>query len=113
MKFALLVVLLFLLAGGRLHAQELKSDVSELFYAQSIDLPSIAVRVREGAGKDKVDTYCSLCHSTDYITMQPRFTKAQWTATVAKMIQTFGAPIGADDRDTIVQYLTSNYGTGN
>jgi hypothetical protein len=32
---------------------------------------------------------------------------------VNKMITAYGAPIGADDAKIIVDYLTTNYGSGN
>ena len=37
----------------------------------SITLPTIPVELKEGAGKDKVMTLCGICHSPDYIPMQP------------------------------------------
>ena len=78
----------------------------------SITIPNIQVPLKEGDGRSKAEAYCSVCHSTDYITMQPKFSRAQWTATVTKMIKAFGAPIPLDDADTIINYLSSNYGTG-
>jgi hypothetical protein len=44
--------------------------------------------------------------------MQPNFSKAQWTATVVKMIKVFGAPIPQEDADTIANYLGIAYGSG-
>jgi hypothetical protein len=44
--------------------------------------------------------------------MQPKFSKAQWTATVTKMIKVFGAPIPQEDADTIINYIATSYGTG-
>ncbi len=78
----------------------------------SITLPNVPVQLKEGEGRAKTETYCNVCHSTDYITMQPRFSKAQWTATVTKMIKVMGAPITEEDAKTIIDYLTANYGTG-
>jgi cytochrome c5 len=78
----------------------------------SITLPNVPVQLKEGEGRAKTETYCNLCHSMDYITMQPRFSKAQWTATVTKMIKVMGAPIAEEDAKTIIDYLTTNYGTG-
>ncbi|MGC2064068.1 MAG: hypothetical protein WA610_13925 [Thermodesulfovibrionales bacterium] len=80
---------------------------------KSIDLPDVKTELSSGAGKDTTEKYCNLCHSLDYITMQPKFSKAQWTGTVNKMIKTFGGPISDDDAKVIIEYLAGAYGTGN
>lgn len=77
---------------------------------RSIALPAIDTDLRDGKGKEKVVTYCSICHSVDYVTMQPPLTNAQWTATVNKMIKVFGAPIGEEDSKAIIDYLVAQYG---
>jgi cytochrome c5 len=79
---------------------------------KSIVLPVIEVDLKEGAGKDKADEFCNICHSADYITMQPRFPTDAWSAIVHKMIVVYGAPVNEDDSRTIINYLSSNYGTG-
>jgi hypothetical protein len=62
-------------------------------------------------GEIKVTMRCAMCHSLDYIQMNSRFLdKAGWTASVNKMINAFGAPIPKEDLDTIVNYLSQNYG---
>lgn len=76
----------------------------------SIELPHIQVQLKEGQGRIKAETHCAVCHSTDYITMQPKFTRAQWTATVSKMIKTYGAAISEEDANTITGYLAAQYG---
>ena len=79
----------------------------------SIELPVIPVQLKSGPGLDKVSTLCNICHSTDYITMQPPFARSTWTAEVNKMVKVMGAPINEDDAKTIVNYLVAAYGTGN
>ena len=79
---------------------------------KSIVLPAIDSDLKEGAGKDKVATYCNICHSPDYISMQPPFPADKWSAIVHKMIVVFGAPVNEADSRTIIDYLSSNYGTG-
>ncbi len=79
----------------------------------SIELPSIPVQLKQGPGFDKVSTLCGICHSVDYITMQPAFPRATWTAEVNKMIKVMGAPINDADAKTIIDYLSTEYGTGN
>ncbi len=79
----------------------------------SLQLPVVPVHLKQGPGLDKVSTLCNICHSTDYITMQPAFPRATWTAEVNKMIKVMGAPINEDDAKTIINYLATEYGTGN
>jgi cytochrome c5 len=76
----------------------------------SIALPNIQTELKAGEGKEKTQTFCAICHSLDYITMQPRLTRAQWTATVNKMIK-LGAPINENDAQKIIGYLTTQYGS--
>ena len=78
----------------------------------SIELPQIKIELKAGEGKDITERFCSICHSLDYITMQPKFTRAQWSAVVNKMIKVMGAPIPEEDAKIISGYLTSGYGTG-
>ena len=79
----------------------------------SIELPIIQTELKPGPGLDKVTTLCNICHSVDYITMQPAFPRATWTAEVNKMIKVMGAPINEEDAKTIINYLAAEYGTGN
>ncbi|MBP0596215.1 cytochrome c [Paraburkholderia sp. LEh10] len=68
------------------------------------------VMLKEGSGKDKA-MQCVTCHSLDYIQMNsPFLDKAGWNASVAKMINAFGAPIPKEDVEIIVNYLVQNYG---
>ncbi len=78
----------------------------------SIELPVIQTELKPGPGLDKVSTLCNICHSVDYITMQPPFPRATWTAEVNKMIKVMGAPINEEDAKTIINYLATEYGTG-
>jgi mono/diheme cytochrome c family protein len=79
---------------------------------KQITLPPEKVDLKSGQGMDKAATYCIICHSTEYITMQPKGTKAQWTASVNKMIKVYGAPLNEEDAKVIADYLAANYGTG-
>lgn len=81
--------------------------------AHSIEPPKISVELRAGDGKETTERFCGICHSLDYITTQPPFSRVQWTATVNKMIRVMGAPIGEEDAKAIISYLAAQYGTGN
>jgi hypothetical protein len=78
---------------------------------RSINLPEIRTELKRGDGREKVETLCSICHSLDYITMQPEFPKKKWTAIVDKMINVMGAPINEKDKEIIVTYLAAQYGS--
>jgi hypothetical protein len=70
------------------------------------------VRLRHAPGLDKVEAHCSSCHSLDYVQMNsPFLSAAGWGTEVAKMINVFGATIGEADAETIVDYLSKNYGS--
>ena len=69
------------------------------------------VPLRSAPGLDKVEANCAACHSLDYVvTNSPFLNATQWDATVAKMINAFGAPIDAADAKVIADYLKANYG---
>ncbi len=78
----------------------------------SIQLPDMKFDLAEGPGRDKAAGYCAVCHGVEYIPMQPKMSRAQWTGIVTKMIKAFGAPIPQEDADTIINYLATAYGTG-
>ncbi len=80
---------------------------------KTIELPKMAFDLAAGPDKDKANAYCGICHGVEYIPMQPKLSRAQWAATVTKMIKAFGAPVPQEDADRIVNYLATAYGTGN
>lgn len=70
-----------------------------------------SLRLADGAGLERVQSYCSMCHSLDYILMNSPFQdKAAWEKTVNKMVKVMGAPLTADDIPIVVSYLDSHYG---
>ncbi|WOX07120.1 SorB family sulfite dehydrogenase c-type cytochrome subunit [Microbulbifer pacificus] len=75
-----------------------------------IDLPPETAKLKPGPGMDVANRNCAICHSVDYIYMQPPLTSEQWTATVMKMKNAFGAPIPDNEVATIVNYLLSQNG---
>jgi mono/diheme cytochrome c family protein len=62
-----------------------------------------------GEGKAEVEGYCSVCHSTRYITMQPPLPAATWEAEVTKMRKTFGATIPDEAANKIIHYVETHY----
>ncbi|KAB0664432.1 cytochrome c [Oryzomonas japonica] len=102
MRIRLLFILMTICAGGAAGAADL----------HRITLPPPTVSLKEGAGVYVVRRYCSICHSLDYITTQPKFPKAKWQAEVAKMIKVYGAPIPEESVKVISDYIAAYYGTG-
>jgi hypothetical protein len=76
----------------------------------SITLPEDRTDLKPGPHHDVAVTQCRMCHSLDYVTMQPPGGEKQWDAVVTKMIKVFGAPIGEADARAIVEFLTGAYG---
>jgi sulfite dehydrogenase (cytochrome) subunit B len=69
------------------------------------------VLLKKAPGLEKVETNCAICHTLDYIPMNSPFLNAAgWDAEVAKMINSYGAPIEPSDAKIIGDYLKSNYG---
>jgi mono/diheme cytochrome c family protein len=71
--------------------------------------PTFAPELAAGEGKQEVESYCALCHSPRYITMQPPLPAATWEAEVTKMNKVYGAPIPDAVSQKIVQYLQTHY----
>jgi len=62
-----------------------------------------------GEGREAVQAYCSTCHSTRYITMQPPLPPETWEAEVNKMVKVMGQQIPEDVQPVIIKYLQAHY----
>ena len=70
-----------------------------------------ALRASALAGYEIAAKKCVICHSADYITLQPPgMTLRQWTSELVKMQHAFGAPIDDQELKIIAIYLTASYG---
>jgi mono/diheme cytochrome c family protein len=70
-----------------------------------------AIKLKPGAGLDKVESNCQACHTLAYIPMNSVYLNAAgWDAEVTKMIKAYGAPVDDADARAIKAYLTQNYG---
>jgi cytochrome c551/c552 len=70
-----------------------------------------ALTVSPLAGYQIAAQKCGLCHSADYINLQPpQMSLAQWTAEVVKMQHAYGAPIKDAEIKLLGIYLASTYG---
>jgi mono/diheme cytochrome c family protein len=69
------------------------------------------VQITQADGVERVQAYCAICHSLDYIVMNSPFQdRAGWDKTVTKMVKVMGAPLTPEDSAAIVDYLAANYG---
>ena len=69
------------------------------------------IKLKPGAGLDKLESNCQACHTLAYIPMNSVYLNAAgWDAEVTKMINAYGAPVDAEDAKAIKAYLTQNYG---
>jgi cytochrome c5 len=88
-------------------AEEAAKPVVQAGGVHSITLPAMQPEMPAGPGRDTVAATCVICHSTRYITMQPTFSRAAWTAEVDKMRKTFGAPLTDAQAAEVVNYLVA------
>jgi hypothetical protein len=70
-----------------------------------IQLPEMEAELPPGVARDAVLVNCGSCHSTRYITIQPRLTREAWVAVVTKMRKTYGAPVPEEQVNAIVDYV--------
>jgi len=62
----------------------------------------------DSPGREVVAKVCGSCHGVDYVT-NLKHTKAEWRAVVDTMIG-YGATVTDEEVETIVTYLTKNFG---
>ena len=62
----------------------------------------------DGPGKELVEVICSACHPTDHV-VGKQWTKPEWQNKVLEMLQE-EADVTQPERDTIIFYLTRNFG---
>ena len=74
-------------------------------------LPPETTKLERGPGVEIATAQCLICHSADYIAIQPPMNRATWAATVTKMKDKYGAPILPDSTNALVNYLVKTYGT--
>lgn len=73
-------------------------------------LPPETAVLKPGPDVGTVQANCSVCHSVDYIAIQPPGRGEKfWKAEVHKMITIFGASVSLADADKIAAYLAKTY----
>jgi cytochrome c5 len=105
--FTIRTLLPALVAGTALLplASEAQAQPLTTLKSVSVDLPQGDRAFPPGPGLDAVNNNCLACHSAGMILNQPSMSKTAWDAEVHKMINTYKAPVAAEDVDAIVAYL--------
>ena len=73
----------------------------------AVSLPTDPVPFQPGSGSHLASGYCLICHSAEYVYMQPLHEKETWSRIVHKMKQVFGCPIPDKQIPVLVKYLLS------
>jgi hypothetical protein len=79
---------------------------SEKGSIKEMSITPLAASFPDYDGKAEFMSYCAICHSLKYISMQPAFPEKVWSEEVHKMIEKYGAPIDSVTSKKIVAYLT-------
>jgi hypothetical protein len=77
----------------------------------SITLPDDEETFGEGADGALLNRTCLACHSVTMVRYQPALNRKQWTATVTKMREAYGAPFDKSETPTIVDALLRQHST--
>ena len=81
------------------------ADMARLGAAQS---PKVNEDLPAGGMQQKATTACLECHEARII-LQQRLNKGAWTKEVDKMVK-WGAVVDPNDRDALIDYLSTNFG---
>lgn len=76
-------------------------------FGQQSNSAKLTTDLPAGAMQSKATTACTECHEARII-LQQRLGKAAWTREVDKMIK-WGALVEPNDRDALIDYLSSNF----
>ncbi len=76
-----------------------------------LPLEGAALRPSELPGYTIALQKCAICHSSDYINLQPpHMSLTQWTAEMVKMQHAYGAPIDESEIKLLAAYFAATYG---
>jgi len=100
-SFLFLIIGILLTSLGSLSVAEEPTNTT-----RSIFLPTDPFSFQSGKGREVAITYCVICHSADYIYMQPPHSQIKWTEIIKKMKLTFGCPIPEESVNLLSEYLT-------
>ena len=100
-------IFLLLLIGATDFAWGLPADGGSREQVSILHLPSDPISFQPGPGSDLANSYCLICHSAEYVYMQPPHSREQWMEIVNKMQTTFGCPISDEDMAPLSDYLVT------
>jgi hypothetical protein len=72
-----------------------------------VDLPVSNASFPAGVGADVANSQCLICHSAGMVLHQPPLTQNVWVSEINKMRNAFGAPLPADQVESLAKYLQS------
>jgi sulfite dehydrogenase len=75
-----------------------------------IRLPIEVAAFKQDVGAQIANAQCLICHSVEYVTIQPPLPKSFWKGSIQKMQQKYGATIPEEQVEPLADYLTRNYG---
>ena len=78
---------------------------------QEIQFPPEVNAFKQDVGAEIANAQCLVCHSLEYVSTQPPMPRELWMSSVQKMRQKYGAAIPEAQVETLVEYLTRNYGS--
>jgi cytochrome c551/c552 len=85
-------------------------SLSTATLALDIQLPPETTAFKQDSGAEIANAQCLICHSVEYVTMQPPMPLPFWKSSIQKMQQKYGAPIPDADVAALAEYLARNYG---
>lgn len=96
-----------ILRGAQVQPSDIEPVVTYLVtnFGPGINVPppTRQISLPDGAGKEAVESHCSVCHGLDRVASARR-SPAEWDRIVARMIF-LGAPVSGDEAKTIAAYL--------
>jgi hypothetical protein len=108
LAFALLTVVgVLTIATAQKSETAAKSAKGSKSPVQEIELPNYPLDMPPGPNLALYQQKCLLCHTSRYVTMQPRFSQTVWEKEVKKMVDVYGAPITPEEQPQIVEYLVA------
>jgi len=79
-------------------------------FGLEIKLPPETGAFRQDSGAEIANAQCLICHSVEYVTMQPPMPRPFWKSSIQKMQQKYGAPVADAQVEELADYLARNYG---
>jgi mono/diheme cytochrome c family protein len=102
-------VIILAAAASYAHAQSSahKSLAAGVNRTVEVTFPDSTTVFPPGEGAEIVSTQCVICHSAGMVTRQPPLSFGEWKAEVEKMRASYGAPLPADQIETVARYLAT------